>query len=200
MPSSAGALLLGSRYAHAACFIVGLFCMGLLANLVGYRVGATVFGPLCEMHAAVTSPRGGKTKEPHGGVGGSLARFLPPLMAGYIASCLGQALLYPGMDAPNGTAYDGQYGMWKELTTGLMWVAALAPLRSGLAWLLACNLTRTIISELYCSARLHVQCSFAGTQHARCFWPTTLPRSLITVPTPASNGARGDAIWWPVQF
>lgn len=101
VPSGLGSLLLSSRQTQAASFVVGLFCLGAAVNYVGYWIGAGVFGPLSD----ATSPRGRKT---HTGVRGSLARFLPPLMAAYILSCLSQALMYPDMAAPNGTTYDGQ--------------------------------------------------------------------------------------------
>ena len=98
VPPALGSLLFSSRQTQAASFVVGLFCLGTAVNFVGYRIGASVFGPLTN----ATSPRRRKT---HAGVGGSLARFLPPLMAAYILSCLSQALMYPDMAAPNGTTY-----------------------------------------------------------------------------------------------
>lgn len=100
-PPGLGDLLLSSRQTQAAAFVVGLFCLGTAVNCVGYRIGASVFGPLSD----ATSPRGRKT---HAGVGGSLARFLPPLMATYILGCLSQALMYPDMAAPNGSTYESQ--------------------------------------------------------------------------------------------
>ena len=113
-PSYASNPLLSSRQAHAIWFVIGLFGLGMAANFVGYHIGATVFGPLSEMHQAATSPRQrGPRKLPgfdsdHAGVAGSIARFLPPLMAAYILSCLIQALMYPEMPAPNGKTYEGQ--------------------------------------------------------------------------------------------
>lgn len=109
-----GELLPDSRQAHAVCFVVVLFFAGAAMNFVGYHIGATVFGPLSEMHQAATSPRQrGPRKLPgfdsdHAGVAGSMARFLPPLMAAYILSCLIQALMHPEMAAPNGNTYEGQ--------------------------------------------------------------------------------------------
>ena len=108
--------VLQSRAAHAVCFIVTLFVLGSLTNFAGYHLGASVFGPLCEMHDAVVPQRSSKSR-----MGDSLTRFLPPLMAGYILTCLGQALVYPDTVPPNGTMYDGDYGLWKELTSGLMY-------------------------------------------------------------------------------
>ena len=105
-PSYASNPLLSSRQARAIWFVVCLFGLGMAANFVGYRIGATVFGPLSEMHQSIVSPRGGKPRTK--GVEGSLARFLPPLMAAYILSCLSQALMDPDMPAPNGRTYEGQ--------------------------------------------------------------------------------------------
>ena len=103
-PSYASSPLLSSRQAHAVWFVIGLFGLGMAVNFVGYRIGATVFGPLSEMHQSIMSPSKPSTK----GVGGRLARFLPPLMAAYILSCLSQALMDPDMPAPNGNTYEGQ--------------------------------------------------------------------------------------------
>ena len=105
-PSYASNPLLSSRQAHAIWFVIGLFGLGMAANFVGYHIGASVFGPLSEMHQSFVSPSGGKPSMK--GVGGSLARFLPPLMAAYILSCLSQALMDPDMPAPNGNTYEGQ--------------------------------------------------------------------------------------------
>ena len=110
VPSRAASLLLTSRRAHAVCFVAGLFCVGVAINFVGYRIGASVFVPLSD---AGTSRRGkcGYTNEAsstNAGVGGSLARFLPPIMAAYILNCLTRALVYPEMAAPNGNTYEGQ--------------------------------------------------------------------------------------------
>ena len=113
VPSRAASLLLTPRRAHAVCFVAGLFCLGVAINFVGYRIGASVFVPLSKMHDAGTSPRGkrgdaNEASSTHAGVGGSLTRFLPPIMAAYILSCLTQALMYPEMSAPNGNTYKGQ--------------------------------------------------------------------------------------------
>lgn len=113
LSSQVSSLMLNSWHAQAICFVVGLFCLGVATNFIGYHIGANVFGPLSDIHGAVTSPRGGRLRV-HAGVKGSLARFLPPLMAAYILSCLSQAL-YEGR-------YEGRYGLWKDLTTGLMYV------------------------------------------------------------------------------